>query len=66
MRRCSTRYRLLPDIRSGEREREVLRLISEGMTTRQIAEQMNLSEHTVHTHPQRIMDKRSTGTAWPL
>ena len=41
----------------SEREREVLRLISEGMTTRQIAEQMTLSEHTVHTHRQRIMDK---------
>ena len=44
-----------PELR--EREREVLRLISEGMTTRQIAEQMNLSEHTVHTHRQHIMDK---------
>ena len=39
------------------REREVLRLISEDLTTAQIAEQMNLSEHTVHTHRQRIMDK---------
>ena len=38
-------------------EREVVRLISEGLTTRQIAEQMNLSEHTIHTHRQRIMDK---------
>ena len=44
-----------PELRP--REREVVRLISEGLTTRQIAEQMNLSEHTVHTHRQHIMDK---------
>ena len=39
------------------REREVVRLISEGLTTRQISEQMNLSENTVHTYRRRIMDK---------
>ncbi len=41
----------------SEREREVVRLISEDRTTRQIARQLNLSEHTVHTHRQRLMDK---------
>ena len=41
----------------SEREREVLRLISEDLTTRQIARQLNLSEHTVHKYRQRIMDK---------
>ncbi len=41
----------------SEREREVVRLISEDLTTRQIARQLNLSENTVHTHRQRIMDK---------
>ena len=40
-----------------EREREVLRLISEDRTTPQIARQLNLSENTVHTHRQHIMDK---------
>ena len=39
------------------REREVVRLISEDRTTPQIARQLNLSENTVHTHRQRIMDK---------
>ena len=39
------------------REREVLRLISEDRTTPQIASQLNLSENTVHTHRQHIMDK---------
>ena len=41
----------------SEREREVLRLISEDLTTAQIARQLNLSENTVHTHRQHIMDK---------
>ena len=39
------------------REREVVRLISEGMTTPEIAKQMNLSPNTVHTHRRRIMHK---------
>ena len=41
----------------SEREREVLRLISEDLTTRQIARQLNLGEYTVHTYRQRLMDK---------
>ena len=39
------------------REREVVRLISDGLTTRQIARQLNLSKDTVHTHRKHIMDK---------
>ena len=39
------------------REREVLRLISEDLTTPQIARQLYLSENTVHSHRQHIMDK---------
>ena len=39
------------------REREVVRLISEGLTTPEIARQVNLSENTVNTHRRRIMDK---------
>ena len=39
------------------REREVVRLISEDLTTPQIARQLNLSENTVYTYRQRIMDK---------
>ena len=41
----------------SEREREVVRLISEGLTTPEIARQVNLSENTVNTHRRRIMDK---------
>ncbi len=41
----------------SEQEREVVRLISEGMTTPEIAKQLNLSPNTVHTYRRRIMDK---------
>ncbi len=39
------------------REREVLTLIAEGLTTREIAEKLVLSANTIQTHRQNIMDK---------
>jgi DNA-binding NarL/FixJ family response regulator len=39
------------------REREVLQLIAEGQTTKQIAGHLNLSAKTVETHRQQVMDK---------
>ena len=39
------------------REREVLQLISEGKTTKQIATSLNVSTKTVETYRQQIMDK---------
>ena len=39
------------------RERDVLRLLAEGLTNRQIAEQLVLSEHTVHRHVTNILRK---------
>jgi len=39
------------------REREVLQLIAEGRTTRQISEQLYVSVKTVETHRRNIMDK---------
>jgi DNA-binding NarL/FixJ family response regulator len=39
------------------REREVLRLLAEGLTNRQIAEQLVVSEHTVHRHVTNILRK---------
>jgi DNA-binding NarL/FixJ family response regulator len=43
----------LPDLTS--REREVLRLISAGLTNREIAERLVVSEHTVHRHVANIL-----------
>ena len=40
-----------------DREREILRLIAQGLTTRQIAEELVLSPHTVQSHRDRIMSK---------
>jgi DNA-binding NarL/FixJ family response regulator len=39
------------------REREVLQLIAEGMTTKQIASELNVSVKTVETHRRKIMKK---------
>ena len=41
----------------SDREREVLQLITEGQTTSQVAGSLHLSERTVSTHRQNIMDK---------
>jgi RNA polymerase sigma factor (sigma-70 family) len=39
------------------REREVLQLLAEGLTNRQIAERLVVSEHTVHRHVTNILRK---------
>jgi two-component system response regulator NreC len=41
----------------SEREREVLALIAEGLTTAQIANKLFLSPHTVQTHRDHLMTK---------
>jgi DNA-binding NarL/FixJ family response regulator len=43
--------------RLTERERQVLQLIAEGRTTKQIAEKIGISPKTVDTHRQQIMRK---------
>jgi RNA polymerase sigma factor (sigma-70 family) len=39
------------------REHEVLRLVAEGLTNRQIARRLVLSEHTVHRHVTNLLRK---------
>jgi LuxR family maltose regulon positive regulatory protein len=39
------------------RERDVLRLLAEGLTNKQIAERLIVSEHTVHRHVTNILRK---------
>jgi NarL family two-component system response regulator LiaR len=39
------------------REMEVLQLIAEGLSTRQMAERLFVSENTVKTHVTRVLDK---------
>ena len=40
-----------------EREREVLQLVAEGLTNRELAEELHISIKTVETHKSHIMDK---------
>ena len=44
------------------REREVLQLLAEGRTTKEIAARLNLSVKTIETHRQQIMNKLNTHT----
>jgi len=39
------------------RERDVLRLLAEGLTNRQVAERLVVSEHTVHRHVANLLRK---------
>jgi two-component system response regulator NreC len=41
----------------SDRERETLHLIATGRSNREIAEVLNISEHTVHNHRARLMEK---------
>lgn len=52
--------------RLSEREVEVLRLLGEGMTTRDIAGKLGLSIKTVETHRARIKEKLGLRTATEL
>ncbi len=45
----------LPEV--TRREREVLRLLAEGLTNKQIAERLVVSEHTVHRHVTNVLRK---------
>lgn len=49
-----------PEERNGElsdREKDVLRLVAEGMTNRDIGGRLNLSENTIKYHLKNIMQK---------
>ncbi|MCE9629848.1 MAG: LuxR C-terminal-related transcriptional regulator [Planctomycetia bacterium] len=46
-----------------EREAEVFGLIGDGLTTREIAERLGLSEHMVQTHRKRIATRLCTSGA---
>lgn len=41
----------------SSRELEVLRLLTDGLTNRQIAQQLSLSPETIKTHVRHIMEK---------
>jgi DNA-binding CsgD family transcriptional regulator len=43
------------------REKEVLRLIEEGLSTSQIAERLSLSVNTIETHRKKVYKKLGVG-----
>ena len=49
----------LHDLAITKRELEILQLIAEGMSNREIAEKLFVSENTVKTHSSRLFDKLS-------
>lgn len=49
-----------------QREREVLQLIAEGRSTKEVAAELGLSPKTVETHRQNIMNKTNTYSATGL
>lgn len=48
------------------REREVLRLISEGLTNKEVANRLNLSVYTIDSHRGKIMEKLNLHSAGEL
>ena len=51
-----------PEALFSRREREVLALVAQGLSDREIAEQLVLSPHTVHRHVANIRHKLGRGT----
>jgi DNA-binding NarL/FixJ family response regulator len=56
-RRCEDRSRNL-----SSREREILQLIAEGMSTKEIARHLNMSVKTAESHRRQIMEKTGIRT----
>lgn len=48
------------------REREVARLLALGLSNKDVARLLNISDNTVHVHRQHVMEKTETGSAADL
>jgi RNA polymerase sigma factor (sigma-70 family) len=47
----------LTDVRITNRERDIIRLVSEGLTNKEIAQQLGIATETAKSHVHRIMEK---------
>lgn len=48
---------VLEDVRMTRREREVIELIAEGLSNKEIAQRLGIATHTVKTHVRNVMEK---------
>jgi DNA-binding NarL/FixJ family response regulator len=53
---------LLEDVRMTRREREVIELIGEGLSNKEIAQRLNIAAHTVKSHVRNVMEKLALHT----
>ncbi|MDT3672622.1 MAG: response regulator [Aromatoleum sp.] len=53
-------------VRLSPREREVARLVAQGLPNKVVARELGISEKTVHVHRQHIMEKVEVGSAAEL
>ena len=54
--------RVLEDVRMTRREREVIELIGEGLSNKEIAQRLNIAAHTVKSHVRNVMEKLTLHT----
>jgi DNA-binding NarL/FixJ family response regulator len=54
--------RVLEDVRMTRREREVIDLIGEGLSNKEIAQRLNIATHTVKSHVRNVMEKLALHT----
>ena len=49
--------KLVSAVRITKREREIIVLIADGLSNKEIAQQLNIATHTVKSHVHNIMEK---------
>jgi DNA-binding NarL/FixJ family response regulator len=53
---------VLDDVRMTPRELEVIELIGEGLSNKEIAQRLNIAAHTVKSHVRNVMEKLALHT----
>jgi DNA-binding NarL/FixJ family response regulator len=53
---------VLEDVRMTRREREVIELIGEGLSNKEIAQRLNIASHTVKSHVRNVVEKLALHT----
>jgi len=56
------REHVLDDVRMTRREHEVIDLIGEGLSNKEIAQRLNIATHTVKSHVRNVMEKLALHT----